>query len=76
MQGCLICRQTGNCTFVVVGLCVETDGPLITQEIPLILLNLGLIFMFQRVCNQTVPTTFHFVSLLSLLLPRYTYVFL
>lgn len=59
MWGCLISGQIGNYTLVVMGLSVETNSPLITQEIPLILWKLELIFTFQRACNQNVPTTFH-----------------
>lgn len=55
----LISGQIGNYTFVVMGPSVGTSSPLMTQEIPLILWKLELIFMFQRACNQTVPTSFH-----------------
>jgi hypothetical protein len=57
--GRIISGQIGNYMFVVMGLSVETNSPLITQEIPLILWKMELIFTFQRACNQNVPTTFH-----------------
>jgi len=55
MQGHLISEQIGNYTFVVMGPSVETNSPLITQEIPVILWKLILFSRFKELTIRTSP---------------------
>jgi len=55
MQGLLISEQTGNYTFMVMGPSVETNSPLITQEIPVILWKLSLFSRFKEPTIRMFP---------------------